>query len=328
MSTTAPRPRAPHRLATAIWTLAVPLVLAAVALVIAASWRDRLPDPIAIHWGTGGVDGFGTFWPHVLVPLAGLVPLFSLGFWALGTFLGHDAMPRRLAAGMAVWTSVFVATMTLTTLWVQLDLDDAALAGDVGAGMAIGFVAGTALGAIAAWLMPGDPPQPTTAPVGADAPRLDLADGERATWVESVAQRGIVWIGVTLVTTFGVTGLLTRQWWIPVAFLAVLLPAILALSAFTVIVDHRGLSVDSRLGWPRRTIPLDEIEQASARDVSPLREFGGWGMRTAVDGTTGVVLRQGPAIIVERTGGRRYAVTVDDAETGAALLNTLASRTR
>lgn len=52
-------------------------------------------------------------------------------------------------------------------------------------------------------------------------------------------------------------------------------------------------------------------------------------MRTSVvTGATGVVLRSGEAIEVQRTGGRRFVVTVDDAQTGAALLGTLVARSR
>ena len=63
-------------------------------------------------------------------------------------------------------------------------------------------------------------------------------------------------------------------------------------------------------------------------DVSPFAEFGGWGYRVGRGGRVGIVLRSGPALQVERTGGRSLVVTVDDAATGAALLNTLAARAR
>jgi hypothetical protein len=40
------------------------------------------------------------------------------------------------------------------------------------------------------------------------------------------------------------------------------------------------------------------------------------------------VVRAGEAILIHRTGGRQLLVTIDDATTGAALLNTLADRSR
>ena len=59
-----------------------------------------------------------------------------------------------------------------------------------------------------------------------------------------------------------------------------------------------------------------------------MAEFGGWGYRVGRGGRVGVVLRTGEALQVQRTGGRAFVVTVDDAATGAALLNTLAARSR
>lgn len=55
-------------------------------------------------------------------------------------------------------------------------------------------------------------------------------------------------------------------------------------------------------------------------------EFGGWGLRWAPGGGFGVVLRSGPGIRITRTNGKTFSVTVDDAETGAALLTALAAR--
>ena len=93
--------------------------------------------------------------------------------------------------------------------------------------------------------------------------------------------------------------------------------------AFHVRVDDSGLSVDSVLGLPRFRLRLADIASAAAVDVNPMGEFGGWGLRLSVDRRFGVVLRQGEAIEVTRGNGRRFVVTVDDAATGAALLQAL-----
>ncbi len=99
-------------------------------------------------------------------------------------------------------------------------------------------------------------------------------------------------------------------------------------ASFVVTVDGRGLTARSSLGWPRVRIPLDEVVAAQPVAVSPLREFGGWGYGITLAGRVGMVLRRGPALEVERTGGRTFVVTVDDPETGAALLLSLADRAR
>jgi len=89
-----------------------------------------------------------------------------------------------------------------------------------------------------------------------------------------------------------------------------------------VVADENGLTVRfGLLPWVRRRIPLHRIASAGHGQVRAVRDFGGWGYRFR-PGRTGVVLRSGDALTVElTTSGREFAVTVDDARTGAAVLN-------
>ena len=70
-----------------------------------------------------------------------------------------------------------------------------------------------------------------------------------------------------------------------------------------------------------------DIESVKMVQVEPLAEFGGWGWRWTPEGGLGVVARAGEGILVVLRDGRRFTVTVDDAETGAALLAAYASAT-
>src|SRR5699024_5197036 len=90
----------------------------------------------------------------------------------------------------------------------------------------------------------------------------------------------------------------------------------------------RGLTVTGDGGWPRQRIPANEVERADVVQVSPFQEFGGWGLRAAGDGRTGVVTRAGAALQVQRSGDRVFVLTIDGALEAAALLNTLAERSR
>lgn len=327
---TAPTSRTlvPHRGSTAVLTLAVPLTVSIATFVWASTVRDRLPEPVAVHWGTAGTDGAGTFTELVVLPLAIIVPVMTIGLWALATFRGQSALTRRMSAALSVWIGVFVAGLTATTVAVQLDAAEWTQAGELTWGGAISLTLATALAVLAGWLAPGDAPQPTTTPPPASAARLPLSESEHATWVRAVTQSGMWVIAGLIVGVAVVTGLATRNVLFPGIVGATLGLTLVAMTLWTVTVDHRGLTATSRLGWPRLSVPLDEIESASVREVRPLREFGGWGLRTGADGTIGVVLRAGESIVVQRTGGRRVVVTVDDASTGVALLNTLASRPR
>lgn len=126
-------------------------------------------------------------------------------------------------------------------------------------------------------------------------------------------------------------GLVLAPW--PGALLALLGLVIgvpgLALARVRVTVDRRGVTVrPSFVSRPRVRVPLDEVAGASVRELDTaavLADYGGWGYRVRA-GRTGVVLHSGEALVVRRESGREFAVTVPDAHTAAALLNTLAER--
>jgi hypothetical protein len=70
-------------------------------------------------------------------------------------------------------------------------------------------------------------------------------------------------------------------------------------------------------GWPRRSIELSDVRAAEAIRVEPM-EWGGWGYRWIPGAkASAAVIRRGPGIAVRLADGRRFAVTVDDAASGA-----------
>ncbi|CAL9524561.1 hypothetical protein SUDANB140_03926 [Streptomyces sp. enrichment culture] len=88
-------------------------------------------------------------------------------------------------------------------------------------------------------------------------------------------------------------------------------------------VSERGLEVSfGPFGWPGRRWAPGDIDTARAEYRRPT-EVGGWGYRVSGLGTT-VMLRAGECLVVRPRGRRTdFAVSVDDAERGAALLNSL-----
>jgi hypothetical protein len=80
-------------------------------------------------------------------------------------------------------------------------------------------------------------------------------------------------------------------------------------------IDRDAIEVRcGHMGLPRRRIPLDEVSGAHlAPSVSP-RQWGGWGYRWRPDKGDAVVVRSGPALVVDLGCGRRFTVTVDDAQ--------------
>ncbi|QIK82227.1 DUF1648 domain-containing protein [Sanguibacter sp. HDW7] len=315
----------PHRKVTALLTLVVPLLVLTAAILLVLSWRDELPAQVATHWGDDGVDQVGSL-ASMLVPFTIITVLFSLAMWALGTFAGQAAMTRRFVAGIAVWLAFFLGGMLVVTFDAQRGLTDAHDATGIGGGVAVSVLVACVAGIAAAVVVPRDPHRPARAAIPATTTTLPLDVDTRAAWVQQVRQ-GHAWLIVAGIVVAALGLGIATEWWIGL-ILAVGLVPLLTLLNGTVTVDKRGLTARTVFPWPRITVPLDEVENVGVVQVAPLSEFGGWGIRTALDGSIGMILRKGEAIEVRATGGRRIVVTVDDAATGAALLATLAGRGR
>jgi hypothetical protein len=317
----------PYRGRTTVFTLAVPGAIIAATLATAWAWRGSMPNPIAIHWGRNGPDGFGSFAPNILWPEA-VAAVVAVLLWALGYFAGRQSAIRRSAAGIAVWMATLMSGVDYSIMSLQRGLTDAHAAGSIGISMALVLVAATAGAIGVAILSPGDPPLPATGPVAPTARRLALRPGEQATWIREATSPGYPAAVAALVVGVAIIGLASGTWVLALITGVVVGLMLVVFLHWTAIVNDDGLTVHSALSRPRFVIPLDEVEMAEVVQVRPLPEFGGWGIRGGKGGRVGVIIRKGPALQVRRSGGRIFLVTVDDAETGAALLNTLAARSR
>lgn len=316
----------PGRLITTLLALVLPLAVLVAAVVVTSSWRDELPHPIAVHWSGSTPDGFASF-AGFLWPMLGTGVAFCLGMWALGFWAGRAASTRRLANATSVWLAIFMAVLTGGSLAAQRGLADAADAGSIDGALLGALAASTIAAALVAWVTPGDRPQPAGAVGGADAIRLTLPTSVRATWIRTATSP--VGLGVGGGAAAGVLAIaLVTQLWAMVALAFVLALVCLAMFRWHLRVDSTGIRAFSALGWPRIQIPLDEVVAAGTTTVNPIGDFGGYGWRIGRGGATGIVLRRGEAIEVERSGGRVLVVTTDDAVTAAALLNTLVQRAR
>jgi hypothetical protein len=303
------------------------LAILGIAAAVAWSWRPELPDPVASHWGVDGVpDGFSSL-GGLLAAILGLGAVIVLAFGSITWALGQAAATRRIGAAATVWVALFIAIVVVGTLSVQRGLDDARAAGDVSGVLLVAVVGSLVPALIVASVVPADLPQPATGAVDLDAPRLRLAPGDPATWVGRASSPTALAIGLPVAALLLALVVLTRLWALLIIDLVVI-GLLVAMSWFVVRVDRTGLTVRSSVGWPRTRVPLDELVRADVTQVSPVREFGGWGWRVGRNGRIGIVMRRGEALLVERTGGRSIVVTADDAATAAGLLNTLADDAR
>ena len=315
--TPTPAPSPVRRTAVALGLFGGVTLLA--ALPFGIFW-GTLPDPVATHWSPGGQpDGSlsksGAALLLVAMPAAwaaagALIVRFGRGpVVHIGALLGGVGALTAVVTWAEVLANVHAPTWHHTGTAVLYSLIPA-------------FAVGGAV-TVSVWrLAPGTlPPVPTAPRPGHPAP------GEMAAWTGH-ARAAWGWapplavfglgVAVVVITGEGVVGV----------------PAIafgLALSAFDsirVTVDRTGLDV--RYSWlarPVTHIPLEQVINASAIDLRP-SEWGGWGYRGSrrAFGRAAVVLRAGPAIRLDLTDNRTFAVTVDDAATGAGWLNDLRDR--
>lgn len=326
------RPPLPHRGRAWLLGIVLPLAITGAAGVLIAAWAPRLPDPVVTHWGRGGPDATGSL-ASLLAPFAvyGAVSLLVCGLFAVLT--GRTAMVRRLTAGIAAGMATLNAGLVLGAVHSQLDAAGPADVTDPGSRILLACGVAVAAGGVAAALAGADPHTPAAAEVPASAPRADLTDDSVVWRAEATVSRSARWVllvlAAALVALAVATGMAAGAWWLT-ALLLVPVPLMFLFLSWRVRVDATGLTAASTLGRPRQHVPATEVEHAEVVEVNPFGEFGGVGLRIAPDihGTVGVVLRQGEAILVHRSGGRRFAITVDDAARGAALLNSFAERAR
>ncbi|MGF6821745.1 hypothetical protein M2317_000631 [Microbacterium sp. ZKA21] len=308
-----------------IVSIIVPLVLVAIGLVVLWSWMPQLPDPVVTHWGESGPDGFGPPAAYVWILLG--VGLVLPAFMAVVTLAGvgaHWGATARFMGAMAAGMSAFALVLTLGSVGPQRGLSDASAVGDVWWVVALGFAVLVVAGA-AAWFAQ---PAVTAAPERALEPthRVDVAEGERVVWVgtTTMPRTPLIVMGAALVLVTALTFALALSGgsaaWISAGIMLIILVALPATAAFRVRITPEGFAARSLLGVPRTNIPLAEIESARAVEISPFGEFGGWGWRISLDGRTGIVMHQGPAIEIVRPGKRTFVVTIDGAEQAAALL--------
>lgn len=312
--------------------LIVPAVIAVVALSLQLLWIGDVPDPAATHWsGTGGPDGFATPWTYPLLTVAfALVLPVALSAMALRGLRQAQGSPiaRITAASMAAMAT-FIGVIAVWSVEVQRGLVDAAEAPNPWPAMVWGGVAAVAVG-VAGWF--AQPRHEATRPRERAGTVIEVAADERAVWIGTATASpwlvGIVGGSAVLLTLLGIVMLLgagASGW--PLLLVGVGMAIVFATTAvFRVRVDRDGVVARAAIGWPRFSVPIDDVAAVAVGDVDGFAEFGGWGIRKA-PGAFGIVLRNGDALSIERRDGRRFVVTVDDdADTAAGLLQAFVDR--
>jgi len=305
---------------------AVPPVVGAVASAAVILTLD-LPERIAVHWGTNGVDRLSTV-GELIAPMAVFVAISTAAMvvvLAFGTRSASSTNFGRTVVGVSNLIGLGIAFASLGIALPQVGVSDVSSVSVASSltGTGIGFAAALALAILFAALAPRTEIAPASTPA---SPALQLGATERASWSRSVSPARVVLAILASVIVVVIVSLTIAGAPFPVTVgPVVLVLAVTGLLFWRVTVDARGLVVRPALGLPRFRVDAAEVVAARAIDVNPFRQFGGWGIRVGALGW-GVVVRGGSAIEVERAGKSPFIVTVDDAETAAALLTAVARR--
>jgi hypothetical protein len=322
----------PHRgLAAALVGVLQAALLATMVAVPAALW-SRLPPRLADHWTLDGTANGSA--PRLVTFLAlGVIAVPGTALFLAGWFAGRRGgrvgrlRPGRTAAGTAAGLTdlgVFLTAMaTGSVLLVSVsNLGGGGLRShSVGPGAVPLLVGGSALVTAFAGLVVrrfggfGSPD--SEAPLAS----LGLRAGERAVWSGRARAAWALPAGALLIVAGALTGVLARQW-DPAVVLLIAGAMMLGFTSVRVTVAVRGVSVGyGVLGLRLTRIPLSRIASAAAVD---LRSFSfGYRGSLVLFGSAAAILRRGPALRLTLRDGKTFIVTVDDAETAAALLNDL-----
>lgn len=309
--------------------LGVVLPAASVAAIVLPylAVRGDLPDRIATNFDASGTPN-RSMTPGMLI----VTSLILAGAGIIACI--WTAWPRRRHPAQVAATVAFVggilagmaAGVSLALVIGQRNVDDWREASNTWSTITVVLVLGLGAGAAAAALAAQLPHAEASGRNKLAHPVMDLDAGQHAVWTETLHSRSLQLMGLFVVAGGAVLASLTT-WWAFVAAAAAGF-AILSLATVQVRADRAGLHLRyGVLPWPRMSIDVADIEQASVIDVRPM-EWGGWGYRGSLKlmKQAAVVHRAGPGIRLDLHGDKRFVVTVDHPEPPVALLNAEASR--
>lgn len=148
----------------------------------------------------------------------------------------------------------------------------------------------------------------------------------RAQWLLAAAGAACLALGIELAVdnawTAGMIPLLMAVIGCLAAGLLILYGT-LAFVHVVVTVDAEALEVRcGHIGLPRRKIRLVQITSAEFLPRITPQQWGGWGHRWRPEKGTAIIVRRGEGLVLELDDGKRFTVTVDDAENAVRVIRT------
>ena len=306
-----------------LWGYTLLVIAAGTALV--GAMGDSLPDPVATHWGIdGSADGFTSLstFPYVTAAvIAGSIAVLSLAM----RVLRHA--PPSLLTGVGVGLAQFVGSVTYGDTLAQRGLTDAAEAKMFTPWTIVGAMFAIPLGIVVwRWLL-SDDPIPGPADPSIPRPTLDVSATSRVAWSGRTRHDPLMLtvLGMSWTAAMVAVVVLGAPWWV-VAITVVVGMLVWLMVSWHVTIGAGGVRVKALNLLEVKRIPLAGVTGATVEHVNALKDYGGWGVRYGRTGAVGIITASGDALRLERAGQRSYVITVDDAVTAAATLNTLRTR--
>ena len=289
-------------------------------------FRERLPDPIAVHWGIEGR-------PNGSMPLflIFIINLVFVGIPSVVMFFSSRRNPAYKGAMSRVMSVMaFICTLTAGISWsiVYNNLDipvwtGAAMKGGPLGGLIIQLVTSCLMAGLAFWLgrLIELPEQPVLS-----LPSASLKPGDRAVWIGTARSLWSLPI-LILCLMLGIFQLITIP--VPFGLIPILIGIVcIPFMSIRVLANNSGVHLSfGPMSWPRKLIPLKNIRQARAVDIIPM-QHGGWGYRGSMKfrGRVSIVLRGGEGLELGLVDNKKLFITVDGAQEGAGLINDLIAR--
>jgi len=277
----------------------------------------RLPERLAIHWTVAGdPDGSMPLWAAVFVPALIWLVLAS---GAVIMWRRTDAAPDWVPVGLTI--GLILVGVQASIVHANLDRTDWHEARSVTIRIVAALAVASAAG-LTVWLARRR--VPASQQKATDGPVMDLPEGQRLVWFSRTSNPWMLGLsvvtGLAAVATLlvGAAGLTNLNWQLiaPLALVSILF---LGCASVEARVSEKGLRVAlGPFGWPARRWSVEDIESARS-ETRTVTQVGGLGYRINRLGTT-VMLRSGECLVI-RARGKDFAVSVDDAARGAALLN-------
>jgi hypothetical protein len=287
------------------------LLLGLLILPLALYWGD-LPNPMATHWDLGGRPN-GRMPPLVfLLVLAGL---YLAIYWAV-----NRAVARVPSEGPSFISGLFALGGLLAAIsWLAVLANRNQPTWEAADGIGVwqillAIAPALVLGTIG-WFLAGGAGAQRTPPIGA-VPALEMDRPREALWSSRGNGPILQAVGAILV----LIALISWGW--STLVLVLLGVLVLVFAEVRTTVSRHGVVVS--MGWlgiPSWTVSLRDLSRAEVETVDPMA-YGGWGYRLR-PGVRAIVTRSGEALRLVRPDKADLVLTVDDAATGAGLINSM-----